>query len=116
LDWFESYSWPGNIRELENLIHREFLLSEDTEIHIKPEVQHQTERRKLIDRRKFSHDSLDFNQAKAKVLEEFEKRFLIGVLANAHGSISLAAKLARKERSALGKLLKKHGINKTQFH
>jgi DNA-binding NtrC family response regulator len=116
LAWFESYGWPGNIRELENLIYREFLLSEGPEIHIKPWVQRQTERRKLPDRRRFLRNGHDFLQAKAKVIEEFEKRFLMSVLAEAHGNVSLAAKLAHKERSALGKLIKKHGIDKNQYH
>ena len=116
LAWFESYSWPGNIRELENLIYREFLLSEGPEIHIKPWVQRQTERRKLTDRRRFLRNGHDFNRAKAKVIEDFEKRFLMSILTEAHGNISHAAKLAHKERSALGKLLKKHGIDKNQYH
>ena len=34
LDWFERYAWPGNIRELENLVLRAFLLSEGTQICI----------------------------------------------------------------------------------
>jgi two-component system response regulator GlrR len=116
LTWFESYSWPGNIRELENLVYREFLLSEGPEIHINPEVQHQTERRKLSDRRRFLRNGHDFNQAKAKIIEEFEKRFLMTMLAEAHGNISLAAKLACKDRSALGKLIKKHRIDKNQYY
>lgn len=116
LTWFESYSWPGNIRELENLVYREFLFSEGPEIHINPGRQRQTERRKYSDRRRFLCNGADFNQAKAKVIEEFEKRFLMSVLTEAHGNISLAAKLAHKERSALGKLIKKHGIDKNQYH
>ena len=32
--WFDQYGWPGNIRELENLIHREYVLCDDAELSI----------------------------------------------------------------------------------
>src|SRR5262249_25512433 len=32
--WFDSYSWPGNVRQLENLVHRAFVLSDGPEIHV----------------------------------------------------------------------------------
>ncbi len=105
LAWFENYSWPGNIRELENLVYREFLLAESTEIHIKPLTPHQTEHR----------DDLDFNHAKAKIIADFEKGYLSSLMAKARGNITLAAKMAHKERRALGKLLKKHGIDKSHY-
>ena len=34
--WFDRYSWPGNIRELENLIYREYLLADEVTISIAP--------------------------------------------------------------------------------
>lgn len=34
IDWFKEYNWPGNIREMENLIERAVILSEDGEISL----------------------------------------------------------------------------------
>jgi transcriptional regulator with GAF, ATPase, and Fis domain len=53
-----------------------------------------------------------FAEAKHFVIDVFEKRYLVHVLSKANGNVSRAAKFAGKERRALGKLIKKHGISK----
>ena len=37
LAWFDRYTWPGNIRELEHFVCRNFLLSEDDVIRTEPD-------------------------------------------------------------------------------
>lgn len=113
VSWMNSYAWPGNVRELENLIHREFLLAEEPQISIKCKANG-AEQRKSLDRRLAQFVNRDFNTAKATVIEDFEKKYLCNLLSLAHGNVTLAAKMAGKERRALGKLLKKHGIIKSQ--
>jgi two-component system, NtrC family, response regulator GlrR len=116
LEWFESYSWPGNIRELENWVYREFLLADGPVIEIKPVDPPPTERRQRVDRRRLEIDELDYATAKAKALEDFEKQFLARVLAKAEGNVTAAADLAGTERRHLGKLIKKRGLDKTHYH
>jgi DNA-binding NtrC family response regulator len=53
---------------------------------------------------------LTFHHAKAKAVETFERDYLASLLNIAGGNVSLAAKLAGKERRSLGKLLKKYGL------
>ena len=55
---------------------------------------------------------LGFGTAKAQMVDKFEKSFLRELLLRAEGNITQAAKLAGKERRALGKLIKKHGLDK----
>jgi DNA-binding NtrC family response regulator len=107
LHWMDRYGWPGNIRELENLLYREYLLSEAPILRIEaPAVMHTAPRGGLD-----AHvGDLAFNQAKARAIEVFERDYLIGLMEAARGNVSLAAKLAGKERRSLGKLLKKHGL------
>lgn len=114
LAWVNRYAWPGNVRELENMIHREFLLAEGPVICIACEGS-QVERRKRPDRRNHELFDADFNSAKAKVLTDFERQFLAMVLSKTKGNVSQAAKMVGKERRALGKLLKKHGIDKNEY-
>jgi DNA-binding NtrC family response regulator len=113
LKLLNEFHWPGNVRELENLIHREFLLAEGPAIHIdgsshlyfnREEGTPQNQGSSFLDIR--------FNQAKARVIVEFEKKFLSQLMVECKGNVTLAAKRAGKERRSLGKLLKKHGINK----
>ena len=110
LAWFDSYPWPGNIRELENLICRSFLLAEDGVIRAeRPDNAQQGIVREPDPLR------LDYSQAKALILERFEKHYLSSLLLHTKGNVTLAASLAGKERRALGKLLKKHSIERGEY-
>ncbi len=116
--WMINHSWPGNVRELENFIHRLFLISDDlnfqTDIEQTKE-QYNNSRRKLFDRRASNNLDVSFTEAKNNVVNQFEEKYLTHLISNAHGNVSLAADIAKKERSAFGKLLKKHQIDPNQF-
>jgi two-component system, NtrC family, response regulator GlrR len=116
LAWFEKYGWPGNVRELENLVYREFLMCEESIIMIEPLMTHLAERRSNPDRRRFSWVRINFNEAKDFAIIDFEQRYLLCLLSESKGNITLAAKLAGKERRCLGKLIKKHHIDPNLFH
>jgi two-component system response regulator GlrR len=116
LEWFESYPWPGNIRELENWVYREFLLADGPMIQIEPIDPSPTDRRQWVDRRRLDIDELDYAAAKAKALEDFEKKFLASLMAKAKGNVTAAAHLAGTERRYLGKLIKKRGLDRNRYH
>ena len=114
LDYLCVQYWPGNIRELENSIHRAVLMSTSeiigfNEFDIGQESTPNDEINELID------DALCFNQAKSQAIDTFERQYLQRLMRDAQGNVTLAAKKARKERRALGKLLKKHGIERTDY-
>lgn len=103
--WLLQYDWPGNIRELENTMHRLVLQCEDSELR-HPDA--------------FPADDADdgfpdFQGAKAAAIAVFERTYLARVLAEAGGNVSAAARLACTDRRALGRLLKKHGIDRTEY-
>ena len=112
LKWMASYPWPGNIRELENWVYREFFLADGPVIQVSPVDRPPADRRKWGDRRQLMIDGLVYAAAKAKALEDFETKFLASVLAKAQGNVTAAATLAGTERRYLGKLLKKRGLDK----
>jgi DNA-binding NtrC family response regulator len=109
LAWLDRYAWPGNIRELENLICRNFLLAENGVIEIDP-----PESAAPLADGPADPLALGFAEAKAVVLQRFERQYLLSVLTRAHGNVTLAATLAGKERRALGKMLKKYSIDHPQ--
>lgn len=109
--WMTDYDWPGNVRELENLILREFLLTDGEMLQIPcPGELRPTSTASAP----FSFDS-GFKPAKARALAEFERSYLQYLLTKSGGNISLAARISRKDRSALNKLVKKHGLDTGQF-
>lgn len=110
LAWMNRYHWPGNIRELENLLYREYLLSEGQQMRIAPPKDLRPMSPGLVGP---PAGELSYTRAKARALESFERGYLADLLERAGGNISLAARFAGKERRSLGKLLKKHGLGGT---
>lgn len=114
LDAFQRYSWPGNIRELENIMERAFIL--ETQSILMPE------RFPLeIFHDQSSHTSLKINPtlplAKARqiVIEQFEKAYLKDLLKHYHGRINQTAEASGITTRQLHKLLTKYGIHKEEF-
>lgn len=106
------HTWPGNVRELENVVLRAYTLADDQTIDLEkllavaPAIGDAWRRPSHCQ----STAGVGFCQAKARAIEVFERDYLTRVLQRAQGNVTHAAKLAGKERRALGKLLKKHGI------
>jgi DNA-binding NtrC family response regulator len=113
--FLRTHSWPGNVRELENLVHRAFLLTDGTELRL-PVVAASAAAAPAAPAEQHSAlTSVSFRTAKAKAIESFERAYVSELLARADGNISLAARLAGKERSRLSKLIRKHGFTRGAF-
>lgn len=115
LDWIDQYYWPGNIRELENLIYREYLLEDGAIICIKEPRLDAIEHPGRGDQQQSILIGKVFSEAKNDVIAKFEQCYLSEILTKAQGNVTKAAKLAGKERRAFGKLLKKYGIDKNHY-
>jgi DNA-binding NtrC family response regulator len=112
--WLMDRSWPGNVRELENLIHRAVALSD--EAWLDPTRVDEAEREGAEGREpRAGLTEQGFREAKARAIAEFERAYIVELLARAQGNLSLAARLAGKERSRLGRLVKKHGLERAAF-
>ena len=109
LEILKSYRWPGNIRELQNRVLREFLMCDSPSIEIR-QTGPGLDRRQKTDRRLAQNHTLNFNEAKQMSLQSFERSHLLRLMRESAGNVSRAARMAGKERRSLGKLLKKHCI------
>tara|TARA_B100000470_G_scaffold221124_1_gene210796 strand:- start:80 stop:1435 length:1356 start_codon:yes stop_codon:yes gene_type:complete len=102
-----NYNWPGNIRELRNLIERVTILSqgkdEDNILNIIKESLTQSETEKFT-----ITETLDFPLREAR--ENFEKEYLVTQLKKFSGNISKTARFVGMERSALHRKLKLLGV------
>ena len=106
----EAHAWPGNVRELESLLLREFLLREEDggELDV-------TRSLRAAGPNVVSCAAAPFRSAKARAVAEFERTYLRELLQRARGNLSLAARLSQKDRGTLKRLVKKHGIQATDF-
>jgi DNA-binding NtrC family response regulator len=112
LAWIRNHHWPGNIRELENLIHRELLQAGGDEIIFRGDAPRWGAGLGEDGEREACPD---FHTAKACAIAAFERAYLTRMLTEAHGNVTLAARNACQERRAFGRLLKKHRIDPNQF-
>jgi DNA-binding NtrC family response regulator len=107
------YHWPGNIRELENLIERLVILKRSGTVAVSdlPEkiAQKQPKRPVILDSAPgtpISEDGIDL----MRELEQFENRLIVEALRQANGVTSKAANLLRMNRTTLVEKLKRKGI------
>ncbi|MBA4175702.1 MAG: hypothetical protein C0505_03950 [Leptothrix sp. (in: Bacteria)] len=110
--------WPGNVRELEHRVHRAFLLGKGREVDL--ELDAAATVLALAGQAGaggtgHAESALSYAAARARALVEFERQYLSEVLALAEGNLSRAARLAGKERSRFGKLVRKHGLQRAAF-
>jgi two-component system response regulator GlrR len=101
-----SHAWPGNIRELYNLVQRAVVLVERNEIDagdLALPVKSATAVRS-------SSVARSFRESKALAVAEFEREFVQALLRKHDGNISRASREARKDRRALGRLAKKYAL------
>lgn len=104
-----NHAWPGNIREIKNLIQRLLILGNDAEIGV-AEVE-----TALGDHReKYSPvpaSSVVFDLPLREARDQFEKAYLEYQLLETGGNISKVAKLAGMERTHLYRKMRALGIN-----
>ena len=110
-----GYSWPGNVRELENLIHREFLMGDGPAIHVRCLTPCAREAATAPEPPAGALTKASFQDAKARAIAQFERAYITELLERTGGNISQAARISGKERSRLGKMLKKYGLARTAF-
>jgi DNA-binding NtrC family response regulator len=103
---FQDYRWPGNIRELENVIERIAVLARGDEISLRDLPE-------FLQRDRPAIDTLQLElPAKGISLEGIEKELLIRALEKFNGNQTHAAKYLDISRKALRYRMEKHGIQK----
>jgi transcriptional regulator with GAF, ATPase, and Fis domain len=108
-----NYSWPGNIRELQNIIERAVVLSRGDELELAPDFGPQ------VDTRQNSGNSIDSVAAVSTPndtsLTEVERRHIESVLNQANWMIEGergAAKILNLSPSTLRSRMQKLGIRR----
>lgn len=112
-----AYAWPGNVRELENVVLRVYTLADSATLGLQElqaaEPAIRGSERLLQHSQPYAGAS--FRHAKACAIEVFEQDYLTRLLQQTNGNVTDAARLAGKERRSLGKLLKKHQIERPPY-
>jgi DNA-binding NtrC family response regulator len=101
LQTLAMHQWPGNIRELENVIEGAVVLADghliqSTDLPLSGEK---------------SRPVPSFREAKAHIVTEFEREYVRRLLCVCGGNVSEAARAAGKNRRAFWELIRKHRVD-----
>ena len=127
LQALESYTWPGNIRELENVIEHAFIIENTDWINLEALPQPI----QLLDTNETRQEDLsnagtngsglismvsDFTELKYPILkEQFEREFICKALKAFRGRINQTAEQTQMTKVTLLRKLEKYNINPKEF-
>ena len=106
MEILKKYGWPGNIRELQNVIERAMSLTDSNYIaslDLPDHVLGGTDSGAYI-------KNIPFKLAKRKWVDAFEKKYFADILKESNGNISRAAQKAGIDRKTIYRIFKKHGM------
>jgi len=97
-----NYEWPGNVRQLHNVIEQSVALSSTPLIPI------------TLIQNALREESTSLPSLR-EARDEFERDYLIRLLKMTSGNVSQAAKLAKRNRTEFYRLLSRHHLDSSQF-
>ena len=106
MDLLKNYGWPGNIRELENVIERAVVLSNQPVLSgedLPSEIRHPFDGKESE-----ATANETFRIADTPTLEVMKKRYILHVLALSQGNITRAAKTLNIDRRSLYRMLDRY--------
>ena len=109
-DLLYSYDWPGNIRELRNLIERVSILSMDENKKDTNKILTDILKENPTNPNITSSLNISMTHSLKEAREQFEKNYLINQIKKNNGNVSKTADFIGMERSALHRKLKILGI------
>lgn len=110
MDCFRRYRWPGNIRELRNVVERTITLARGETIELVDLPQ------QLLASDAGKTDLAALSEiSRDEALDNADRSYLTVILKKHNGVIASAARQAGLSRQGLHKLMKRHGIEADSF-
>jgi len=109
-----SREYPGNVRELENIIERGVIFCTSGALNVK-DLQLDTEEPAFYPEVGAEMGKLSFKDAKDRMISRFHNLYIMSLLRESGGNISKAAEMAGIQRQYLHRLMKEAGIEAEQF-
>lgn len=108
------YSYPGNVRELENIIERAVIM-EKGDVLSRVDLRRATGGDKFRTPLQSTSELEPFRKTKTEVVEQFEKEYFSQLLRMYNGNMSRASKHAGINIKNLHEKMARHGLKKEEF-
>ena len=120
MEALQQYGWPGNIRELINVLERAILLTDNNRLEIKDlphELQNPHARTVSLSTDSIPDEWLErpMKAIRNQVVDHYERAYLTRLLESTQGRINLTAERAGIEPRSLNGKMKKYGLRKEDF-
>ena len=107
----QAYDWPGNVREIENLVERMVTLTDHQEFHVDnlPEFaghMRPDSRHTHLNEFTLSGDGIDIDRC----IQRFQRQMMVQALERAHGNKTAAASLLGLNRTTFIERMRRHGL------
>jgi DNA-binding NtrC family response regulator len=112
---FERYCWPGNIRELENLLERACILETSAILTQDSFPRELFEGLEFYERPVVWKEFPTLADVRSRSVADSERRYLEEVLTRCRGRINLSAATSGISTRQFHKLIKRHGLRKEDF-
>lgn len=123
-----SYPWPGNIRELVNVMERAVLLCVGETINLDDlalpgshivsrivEAPEEVASENIVPKLPADWKNISYHELKNRILSEFEARYFTDLLERSGGRVGVAAKNAGIQERSLFEKMRKLGLRKEDF-
>lgn len=115
-----AFDWPGNVRQLKNVVERAVILCESNRISLKdlPLFTDIEDIEQLLECTPATNEELKRlkKEIRQKAVRRIEKNFIINALVKSDWNVTQAAKKTGLQRTNLHNLMKKHKIIRPQAH
>ncbi len=109
-----SYQYPGNVRELENLIERGVIYCRSDTLRLR-DLSMDSEQSFFFATMAPEVSEMCFKDAKDEMIQQFHARYIRYLLERTGGNISRAAEAAGIQRQYLHRLMKETGVGADEF-
>ncbi|UCE35371.1 MAG: sigma-54-dependent Fis family transcriptional regulator [Deltaproteobacteria bacterium] len=111
MDAMLKYDWPGNVREVENVIKRLTILCDDEVVTVDDLPEHIPHKGRAV--RVVEEDFLEKGVTLHDAVEDYEKRLILGALERSDWVKTKAAKLLNINRTTLVEKIKKQNLTES---
>jgi len=109
-EMFQTYKWPGNVREMENLI-QSLVVTRDKEILVEADLPQNMLEQEENNSTIFRPLAVNLgNRSLEEIMNDIEKELLRKAI-EVHGAISEVAKIFKVDRTTIFRKLKKHSLS-----